>query len=64
MLEFASYNDIVTELSFSKSSEKLDEKSLYTKLSPLLCNPLMPCTIVVHPNYRTVTKLRHKIGIH
>ena len=32
---------IVTDLSFSKSSEKLDEKSLYTKLNALLCNPLM-----------------------
>ena len=32
---------IVTDLSFSKSSEKRDEKSLYTKLSALLCNPLM-----------------------
>ena len=32
---------IVTDLSFSESSEKLDEKSLYTKLCALLCNPLM-----------------------
>ena len=32
---------VITDLSFSKSSEKLDEKSLYTKLSALLCNPLM-----------------------
>ena len=42
MLEFASYDYvyIVTDLSFSKYPEKLDEKSLYTKLSALLCNPL------------------------
>ena len=37
MLEFASYDD----LSFSKSSENIDEKSLYTKLSALLYNQLM-----------------------
>ena len=32
---------IVTDLLFSKSSKKLDEKSLYKKLSARLCNLLM-----------------------
>ena len=42
MLQFASYNDIkLHTYPFLKSSEKLDEKSLYVKLSALLCNPLM-----------------------
>ena len=41
MLGFASYDDAELELSFAKNSEKLDGKSLYTKLSALLCNPLM-----------------------
>ena len=37
MLEFASYDD----LTVCKSSENLDEKLLYTKLSTLLYNQLM-----------------------
>ena len=42
MLGFASYDDDAElDLSFAKNSEKLDGKSLYTKLSALLCNPLM-----------------------
>ena len=40
MLGFASYDDAELDLSFAKNSEKLDGKSLYTKLSALLCNPL------------------------
>ena len=38
---FASYDDVQLQVYFSNSSEKLDEKSLYTKLSALLYNPLM-----------------------
>ena len=42
MLEFASYDDVqLLTYPFFKSSENLDEKSFCTKLSALLCNPLM-----------------------
>ena len=42
MLEFAGYDDVYLLIyPFLKDSEKLDEKSLYTKLNVLLCNPLM-----------------------
>ena len=38
---------IVTDLYFSKNLEKLNEKSLYTKLSAFLWNPLMELLIVL-----------------
>ena len=38
---------IVTDLSFPKVSEKLDEKLLYTKISAPLCNPLIYLLIIL-----------------
>ena len=55
---------VVTDLPFSKSSEKLDEKS-YVKLSALLCNPLMQYLMFYCGSSKLKDrKLRNKIGIH
>ena len=51
MLLFESYDDALTNLSFSNTSEKCNETSLYTKLSVVqYIDPAIECSTVVRIN--------------
>ena len=48
---FESYDDVLTDLSFSNTSEKCNEMSLYAKLSVVqYIDPAFHCSTVVHIN--------------